>query len=361
MNTSSDRPRRIGRGVAITVLAVALLSAFFLFDTYPTRSWEGKLVLVPKGSRLPGVVGILREDGILPHPLAFRALVLLTNSGRQLHYGEYAFPTPPSAFEAWRRLTRGDVIKYEVTVPPGANLYDIAKMLEEERLVTEEVFLATASSPAILQRLGIPGESAEGYLFPDRYLFVKPVTPEEILEFMVRQFRRKVPPDAEKRAGEMGLSLHQVVTIASIIEKETGVEEEKPIVSAVIRNRLAIGMPLQMDPTVIYGVGRFDGTVTREDLRTAGPYNTYRNRGLPPGPIANPGLASLAAALNPSKAEYLYFVSKNDGSHTFSRTLPEHNLAVEEFRRAVREEEEASALSRNTPPPDDSQPLGHPR
>ncbi len=340
MNTAADRPRRIGRGVALAVLAVALLSAFLLFDTYPTGSWEGKLVLVPKGSRLPEVVGILREDGILPHPLAFRALVLLTFSGRQLHYGEYAFPTPPSAFEAWRRLIRGDVIKYEVTVPPGANLYDVAKLLEEKKLVTAEAFLATAASPAVLRRLEIPGESAEGYLFPDRYIFVKPVTPEEILEFMVRQFRRKVPPDAEKRAEEAGLSLHQVVTIASIIEKETGVEEEKPIVSAVIRRRLALGMPLQMDPTVIYGVKRFDGTVTRKDLRTAGPYNTYLNRGLPPGPIANPGLAALAAALNPSKTEYLYFVSKNDGSHTFSRTLPEHNRAVEQFRRAVREDEE---------------------
>jgi UPF0755 protein len=129
------------------------------------------------------------------------------------------------------------------------------------------------------------------------------------------------------------------VTIASIVEKETGVEEEKPIVAAVIRNRLALGMPLQMDPTVIYGVKRFDGTVTRKDLRTAGPYNTYRNHGLPPGPISNPGLASLSAALNPSKTEYLFFVSKNDGSHTFSRTLPEHNRAVEAFRRAVREDE----------------------
>jgi len=340
MNTAADRPRRIVQGVALALLAAALLSAFFLFDTYPTRSWEGKRVLIPKGSRLPGVVGILREDRIVPHPLAFRALVLLTDSGRQIHYGEYAFSTPPSAFEAWRRLTRGDVIKYEVTVPPGANLYDVAKLLEEGKLVTAEVFLATAASPAVLRRLGIPGESAEGYLFPDRYLFVKPVTPEEILEFMVRQFRRKAPPDAEKRAGEAGLSLHQVVTIASIIEKETGLEEEKPIVSAVIRKRLALGMPLQMDPTVIYGIKRFDGTVTRKDLRKAGPYNTYLNLGLPPGPIANPGVASLAAALNPSKSEYLYFVSKNDGSHTFSRTLPEHLHAVEQFRRAAREDEE---------------------
>ena len=275
--------------MALLTLVVALLAAYFLFDTYPTGSWEGKLVLVPKGSRLPGVIEILRKEGVLPHPMAFRALVLLTDTGRQIRYGEYVFPTPPSAFDAWRRLTRGDVVKYEVTVPPGTNLFDIAKLLEGEKLVTAEVFLDAATSPAVLRRLGIPGESAEGYLFPDKYNFGKPVTPEEILETMVRQFRRKVPPDSEKRAGELGLSLHQVVTIASIIEKETGVEEEKPIVSAVIRKRLALGMPLQMDPTVIYGVKRFDGTVTRKDLRTAGPYNTYLNHGLPPGPICEPG------------------------------------------------------------------------
>ena len=337
MNTAADRPRRVGLGVAFAVLAIALLSAFFLFDTYPAGRWEGKLVLVPKGSRLSDVVGILQENGILPHPLAFRALVILTDSGRRLHYGEYAFPTPPSAFDAWRRFTRGDVIKYEVTVPPGANLYDVAKLLEGVKLATAEAFLATATSPTVLRQLEIPGESAEGYLFPDKYIFVKPVTPEEILEFMVRQFRRKIPPDSEKKAEEAGFSLDQIVTIASIIEKETGLEEEKPIVSAVIRRRLALDMPLQMDPTVIYGAKRFDGTVTRKDLRTAGPYNTYLNRGLPPGPIANPGLASLVAALNPSKTEYLYFVSRNDGSHTFSRTLPEHLRAVEQFRRAARE------------------------
>jgi UPF0755 protein len=340
MSPAAGRARRTGPGFALAVLAAALLAAFLLFDSNPAGNWEGKLVLVPKGSPLPEVVEIFREGGVLPHPLAFRALVLLTFSGRRLHYGEYAFPTPPSAFEAWRRLVRGDVIKYEVTVPPGANLYDVAELLEKKKLAKAEAFLAMAASPIVLRRLEIPGESAEGYLFPDSYIFVKPVTPEEILEFMVRQFRREVPPDAEKRAKEAGLSLHQVVTIASIIEKETGIEEEKPIVSAVIRRRLALDMPLQMDPTVIYGVKRFDGTVTRKDLRTAGPYNTYLNRGLPPGPIANPGLAALAAALNPSKAEYLYFVSRNDGSHTFSRTLPEHNRAVEQFRRAVREDEE---------------------
>jgi UPF0755 protein len=337
MSPAEGRPRHTGPIVALAVLA-ALLFAFLLFDTHPAGNWEGKLVLVPKGSPLPEVIGILREGGILPHPLAFRALVMVTFTARQLHYGEYAFPTPPSAFGAWRRLVHGDVLKYEVMVPPGANLYDVAKQVEEKKLATAEAFLAAAAAPDILGRLEIPGRSAEGYLFPEKYTFVKPVTPEEIVERMVQEFHKNIPPDAEKRAREAGLSLHQVVTIASIIEKETGVEEEKPIVSAVIRRRLALGMPLQMDPTVIYGVKRFDGTVTRKDLRTAGPYNTYMNRGLPPGPIANPGLAAIAAALDPSKEDYLYFVSRNNGSHTFSRTLPEHNRAVEQFRRAREEE-----------------------
>ena len=339
MTSPAGGPRRTGRGFALAILAAALLSAFLLFDTLPAGEWEGKLVLVPKGSSAREVVRILRENRILPHPLAFHALVLVTFSGRRLHYGEYAFPTPPSTFGAWRRLVRGDVVNYEVLVPPGANLYDVAEQIEAKKLATAETFLAAAASPAVLGRLEIPGESVEGYLFPDKYIFVKPVTPEEIIESMVRGFRRNVPPDAEKQAKEEGLSLHQIVTIASIIEKETRLAEEMPLVSAVIRRRLALGMPLQMDPTVIYGVKRFDGTVTRKDLRAAGPYNTYLNRGLPPGPISNPGTAALAAALNPSKEDYLYFVSRNDGSHTFSRTLPEHNRAVEEFRRAVREDE----------------------
>ena len=340
MTTDAGRPRRTRPGVALAILAAALLSAYLLFDTDPTGNWKGKLVLVPKGSPAREVVRILREDRILPHPLAFHALVLVTFSGRRLHYGEYAFPSPPSAFSAWRRLVDGDVIHYEVLVPPGANIFDVAEQIEGKKLATAEAFLAAASSPAVLGQLEIPGESAEGYLFPDKYTFVKPVTPEEIIESMVREFRRNVPPDAEKKAKEAGFSLHQAVTIASIIEKETRLEGEKPIVSAVIRRRLALGMPLQMDPTVIYGAKRFDGTVTRKDLRATGPYNTYLNRGLPPGPISNPGATALAAALNPSKEDYLYFVSNNDGSHTFSRTLPEHNRAVEEFRRAVREDED---------------------
>ena len=330
---------RIARTAALGMLASVLLFAVLLSDRQSAGNWEGRLVVVPKGSRLPEVVTALRQGGVLPHPLAFRALVHLTLSGRRLHYGEYAFPHPPSTFETWSKVFRGDVVKYEVAVPPGANLFDIAALLQGKSVISAESFLAEATSPDLARRLGIPGESVEGYLSPDTYYLVKPVTAEEIIGIMVRQFRRKLPQDAGRRAAEAGLTLHQVVTIASIIEKETGIEEEKPLVSAVIRKRLALGMPLQMDPTVIYGAKRFDGTVTRKDLKTPGPYNTYLSLGLPPGPIANPGPSSIEAALSPAKTEYLYFVSKNDGSHKFSRTLPEHNRAVEAYRRARDEEE----------------------
>jgi len=331
--------RRIVWGAALAALAMALLAAILLFDTPPSAEWHDRKVTVPRGSRLPEVVSALQEGGVLRRPLAFRAFVYLTFTSRRLHYGEYTFSRPPSTFEVWQRVFHGDVVTYKVTVPPGANLYDVAALLKEHSLAEPETFLAAATSPAELERLGIPGTSAEGYLFPETYTLVKPVTPEEILEEMVRMFRKRFTPEMERKAKASGFSLHQVVTIASIIEKETGIDGEKPLVSAVIRRRLSLGMPLQMDPTVIYGVKRFDGTVSRKDLRTPGPYNTYTSRGLPPGPIANPGMPALAAALTPADVDYLYFVSRNDGSHTFSRTLEEHNRAVEAFRRAAREAE----------------------
>jgi UPF0755 protein len=333
----SRRPVR----VAAAASAALLLLGFLLFlDTPPEGNWTERVVVVPKGSRLPEVVSALRKGGALPHPLFFRALAFFTGTDRRLQYGEYSFPTPPSTYEVWDRIRRGDAKTYKVTVPPGANLYDVAALVAEETLAGTEAFLSAAASPDVLERLEIPGGSVEGYLYPETYLFRKPVTPEEILEQMVGKFRERFPREMARKAKAAGFSLHEVVTIASIIEKETRIDGERPLVSAIIRRRLALRMPLQMDPTVIYGVKRFDGTVTRKDLRTPGPYNTYLRRGLPPGPIANPGASSLAAALEPADTKYLYFVSRNDGSHAFSKTLPEHNRAVERLRRALREEEE---------------------
>ncbi|MBP2673648.1 MAG: yceG [Deltaproteobacteria bacterium] len=346
---------RAARRITLAVASAVLVSTFLLFDSFPSRDWEGKKVAIPKGSSLVDITSIFTHEKALPHPLAFRGLVLLTGTGRRLHYGEYTFPTPPSAYAAWRKLVEGDVVKYPVIVRPGANLFDVAAMLGAYQLAEPAEFLKAAGSKPTLSRLGISADSAEGYLVPDTYNLVKNLTPEEILEIMVRPFREKFTPAMEQKAAAAGLSVHEVLTIASIIEKETGIPGEKPLISAVIRRRLALGMPLQMDPTVIYGVKRFDGTVTRKDLQAPGPYNTYLNRGLPPGPIANPGALSIEAALKPADAEYLYFVSNNDGTHTFSKTLPEHARAVENLRRVRREGEKEeppqAGTAPATPPP----------
>jgi UPF0755 protein len=317
----------------VLLLGTATLLAFMFMDTPPSRDWRLAKVVIPKGSTTLEVARLLSEGKVLQHPLVFRMLILGTMTGRRLKFGEYSFPEPPSAVEVWRKLFRGEVTRYSVTIPEGSNLYDIAKILGDLELVEPEKFLETAASAHVLRRMGIPGTTAEGFLFPETYLLERAMSAEDIMEVMARQFRRKILPEWEDKAREAGFSLLQLVTIASIVEKETGVEDEKPIVSAVIRRRLSLGMPLQMDPTVIYGLRRFGDELTKKDLQTPSPYNTYMNRGLPPGPIANPGASAIKAAAFPADTDYLYFVSRNDGSHRFSRTLREHNEGVESYRK----------------------------
>ncbi|PWB66540.1 MAG: endolytic transglycosylase MltG [Deltaproteobacteria bacterium] len=325
--------------VALAALfAMACLLAFLLMDTPPSREWRKAKVVIPKGSSSSDVTRLLAEGKVLQHPVVFRMLVLGTMTRKRLRYGEYSFTEPPSVVEVWRKLVGGEVTRYSVTIPEGSNLYDIAKILGDLDLADPQKFLETAASGEVLRRLDVPGPTAEGFLFPDTYLLEKSLPPEDILEIMVRQFRRKFPPEWEFRGRAEGFSLLQVITIASIIEKETGVAEEKPIVSAVIRKRLALGMPLQMDPTVIYGLQRFGAELSRKDLQSRSPYNSYVNRGLPPGPISNPGLPAIRAAVFPADTDFLYFVSRNDGSHKFSRTLEEHIRGVASYRRDKSEE-----------------------
>ena len=328
--------RRFGISLALTVfLGTATFFALLAAERYSGAGWQPRNVLIPKGSGYPEIVRILQDARVLRHPFVFRTLVLATATGRHLQSGEYSFPAPPSAFEVWRKLVRGDVALYNVTIPEGSNIHDIARILGDSELADRGAFVAAATSMEVAARLGIPADTAEGFLFPDTYVLVKFMSEEEIIGIMVRQFRRRFTPEMEEKGRQAGFSLGQIVTIASIIEKETGVREEKPLVSAVIRRRLALGMPLQMDPTVIYGLRKFGEDLTRRDLRTPNPYNTYLKRGLPPGPITNPGLASLEAAITPAAADYLYFVSRNDGSHEFTTTLKDHNRAVAAYRRAV--------------------------
>jgi UPF0755 protein len=197
----------------------------------------------------------------------------------------------------------------------------------------QEAFLSLAFSSDFAAGLGIAGDGVEGYLFPDTYLFSKEVAPAEVIKTMVENFKRVYAPDFSLRAAELGMTDREVVTLASIIEKETGLAEERPLISAVFHNRLKLGIPLSSDPTVIYGIADFDGNLRKRDLEKKTPYNTYLIRGLPPGPIANPGRSSILAALYPAPVKYLYFVSRNDGSHHFSATIREHNEAVRRYQK----------------------------
>ena len=223
-----------------------------------------------------------------------------------------------------------------VTVPEGLTLAEVADLMENSGLGKKEKLLKEAENPELLSQAGIAGKKLEGYLFPTTYYFTPVTTEREILLAMVEEFQQSFTPAMREQAKELGLSIHEVVTLASMIEKETALPEERLWVSAVFHNRLKRRIALQSDPTVIYGLKRFSKNLTRKDLQRRNPYNTYLVPGLPPGPICNPGLAALEAALAPLAVPYLYFVSKNDGTHLFSKTISEHNRAVNRYQKEKR-------------------------
>jgi len=320
------------------VLALSLLLDAVLFLALPPQfRGEEKRISIPKGSTFQEVVHSLDEEGLLRSPTRFHLFARIVGVAGRVKAGEYAFSTSMIPPVILHRLVTGDVVKYRVTIPEGYSIRQIALRLEGEGIINgEEEFVQTALSSDLASRLGIAGASVEGYLFPDTYLFSKGVAPEEVIQTMVGKFRRVYGPDFVRRAAELGMTDREVVTLASIIEKETGVPDERPLISAVFHNRLKRGIPLCSDPTVIYGIADFDGNLRKRDLERRTPYNTYLIRGLPPGPIANPGRSSLIAALYPAPVNYLYFVSRNDGSHHFSATLREHNEAVWRYQKRRR-------------------------
>lgn len=256
---------------------------------------------------------------------------------QRLQAGEYRFRDPASVWNVFDRMARGDVFYYELTIPEGSNLFDIAGAVASLGFLSAEDFLAAASQPGLIRDLDPQAPTLEGYLFPSTYRVTRHTTAGELCRQMVDQFRRHWKP----LAGENSANPHQVVTLASLIEKETAVAAERPLVSSVYHNRLAKGMLLQCDPTVIYADlldGRYRGAIYRSDLASRNTYNTYEHAGLPPGPIANPGVASLEAAMHPAQTDYLYFVAKPDGAgaHQFSATLAAHQKAVKVYRRALK-------------------------
>jgi UPF0755 protein len=241
--------------------------------------------------------------------------------------------------EILNALTKGQVKRHLVTIPEGYTISQIAQLLEDLNLVEKKSFLQKTSSPVLINALGLShlaGPTLEGYLFPNTYHLYKEMDPEEVIQMMTHEFKKVFGPDLANRTTELGISEREAVILASIIEKETALPEEKPLISAVFQNRLKKKIPLQSDPTVIYGIKNFNGNLTKEDLFRQTPYNTYLTIGLPPTPICNPGKDSLLAAVNPAPVPYIYFVSKNDGSHFFSSDIEEHNRAVWRYQKNQR-------------------------
>jgi len=291
-----------------------------------------RTVDIPRGASFSRVMDVLEAEGLLRQRELFHLLALLRNGTRQIRAGEYEFSGWMSPSEILGKLIRGEVKGYRITVPEGFTVRQILERLLASKLVDEKEFLRLSTDRQFLSTLGIEGRSLEGYLFPDTYILDRSMDTRTIVTTMVNQFWHHVTPAMTKRSADLGLTVDQFVTLASIIEKETGRKEEMPLIAAVFHNRLKRRMPLQSDPTVIYGIADFDGNLRKQDLLKKTPYNTYLIAGLPPGPIANPGLDALQAALYPTEADYLYFVSKNDGSHQFSDDLSQHNNAVRKYQ-----------------------------
>lgn len=231
------------------------------------------------------------------------------------------------------KLLTGRVVLHPVTIPEGYNLAQIAEVLAGQQVTDVKEFSKLVRDRPFITTLGIEADSLEGYLFPETYSFPRQAKARDVIKAMVDGLHRVWSADLQEQAARMKLSLHQVLTLASVIEKETGSKDERELIAAVFHNRLRKKIPLQSDPTVIYGLQAFDGNIHKRDLSVMSPYNTYRVQGLPPGPIASPGAHSLRAALFPAQASYLYFVSRNDGTHQFSSTLAEHNQAVEKYQK----------------------------
>jgi UPF0755 protein len=328
------------RIVVVAIIAVSCVVAlwiglsFYGYATTPQQSSGATVaVWIRPGQNFSETIVQLQEVGMVLYPKRFRWLAYFRGDERRIRAGEYLLQRSMAPAEILETLVRGNPILHEVFVPEGSTLLRIGQILEAMGLVSREPFLEKASDPSLIKALGVEGDTFEGYLFPETYRFAKGVSAEKIIRKMVSQFHSVFTPAWNQRAREMGLSTHEVVTLASIVEKETAKPEERPLIAAVFLNRLRLGMGLESDPTVIYGIKDFDGNLTRRDLETPSPYNTYRIVGLPAGPISSPGRDSMEAVLYSSEQPYLYFVSKNDGSHHFSCTLAEHNRMVDRYQR----------------------------
>jgi len=323
-------------GLLLILLALPPLTLARFARTPGPPAPGPRTVDIPSGAGLGAIASELHEAGIVSNRWLFVLLALSAGAETRLKAGEYEFKPGLTPRQVLEMIEAGRVKPHLVTLQEGWTVAQMAEAIGRLGIVPAASLLALARDPAFARRLGVPGQTLEGYCFPDTYAFTRGMSAEAILKKLVARFREVYAEETAGLDGDgaSGLDPYEVVTLASIVEKETGVPGERPLIASVFLNRLHRGMRLQSDPTVIYGIPDFDGNLTREHLARPGPYNTYVRAGLPPGPIANPGREALRAVLRPEPADYLYFVSRNDGSHEFSRTLAEHNRAVHRYQRA---------------------------
>ncbi|MFH1933175.1 MAG: endolytic transglycosylase MltG [Pseudomonadota bacterium] len=324
------------------VIGLVFLIGVFLFvgfgyylSTPAEKGGDDQVFFVRDGSTLNEVTSELESKRIITGKRLFLLWARLMGYSRSIKAGEYRLSSAMPPLKILEILSKGAVITHPVTIPEGYTIKQIGELLEEKGLVKNEEFLAITGDPDVAKRYDISGQSLEGYLYPDTYQFGRGLSPMSVVEVIVKHFWEVIGPLREK-IEQSGMTIEEVITLASIVEKETGRAEERPIIASVFLNRLKKRMRLESDPTVIYGIKDFSGNLKKKHLTQRTPYNTYVIRGLPPGPIANPGKEAIEAVLFPAKTDYLYFVSKNDGSHYFSKTLVEHNKAVEIYQKKKR-------------------------
>jgi UPF0755 protein len=303
----------------------------------PYKGYEGaeQFIEIPPGSGVPEITRRLQDAKVIRDARTFRAALWWSGKGRSLKAGEYRFDAPLSALDVIDRIERGDVYTRRLTFPEGLTIREMADLYESKAFGTAKAFIAAATDAAAIRDLDPDANDLEGYLFPETYAIPRGMPAAQVIAAMVARFRAVYDDALQRRAKDGGLTTRELVTLASLVETETGKAEERPLVAAVYRNRMKIGMAMQADPTVVYALekaGRYDGNIRRADLAFDSPYNTYRYPGLPPGPIAAPGRASLEAAAAPADVKHLYFVSRNDGSHVFADTLAQHNANVYEHQ-----------------------------
>ncbi len=294
-------------------------------------SRESLITVLPR-QQLKTTVDMLFHSKIILAPFSFYLYARGFGYDRRIQAGEYLLSGAMTPKQILEKMVSGKTFLHKITIPEGYSLKEIAAAFAGAGLVSESLLLSAARDPQLCHGWKIETDTAEGYLFPDTYYFPKGVSTEKILSTMIQRFRQVFTPEMEQQAKKAGFSIHQVVTLASIIEKETGSDSERPIVSSVFHNRLKYRMRLESDPTVIYGLDHFDGNITRQHLTKPTPYNTYTRHGLPPGPISSPGAKSLMAAVYPAQSEFLFFVSRQDKTHQFSRTWDEHLTAVRKYQ-----------------------------